>query len=46
MTPPAEPGAGRLLRVVLWLWVAGATAAYLAQFRHLLRPILDLAGLS
>lgn len=43
-----EPdGKGRpLVRTLLWLWVATATAAYLVQFRALARPIAALLGLA
>lgn len=32
--------------IFLWLWVVGATAAYIYQFRNFVGPILDLVGLS
>ena len=36
----------RLTAALLWLWVAGVVAAYVFQFRHLARPILDAMGLA
>jgi hypothetical protein len=44
MTPPndpAPPRGGRWLQALLWLWVAGMTGAYLAQFRTLFAAVLD-----
>ena len=36
----------RLAAALLWLWVAGVAAAYMFQFQHLARPILDAIGLA
>lgn len=32
----------RLFRILLWLWVAVGTGAYLYQFRELFRAVLAL----
>ncbi len=34
-------GRDRILAAVLWLWVIGAMAAYLWQFRNLFGPVLE-----
>ena len=34
----------RLTAGLLWLWVASVAAAYVFQFRHLVRPIFDALG--
>lgn len=35
----------RLLQVFLWLWIGGASIAYLYQFKSYVDPILRLVGL-
>ena len=35
----------KVLNALVWAWVAGAAAAYAAQFGNLIRPMLNAVGI-